>query len=125
MTTINDKTIDRQLVPGNNADKRKRNCHCERATQTEGRKLESYAYKRQDTDSPEQYNADEPIVDPNLTVTGNINNRNQSLSSNQIINENQHFLSEQLTEDDMKGNMKQTNQKHNNNDSTNFLSDQS
>ena len=47
-------------------------------------------------------NAHEPLVDPNPIIMGNINNRNQSLSSNLVINENHSFLSELLTEDDMK-----------------------
>ena len=43
MLTINDKTIGRQLAPGDNVEKRQRNCQHERAIQTEGRKLESHA----------------------------------------------------------------------------------
>ena len=58
-----------------------------------------------------------------LMTMCNINNRKQSLSSNLIINENQSFLLERLTEDDMKANVKQTNQINNNNDSEYFLSD--
>ena len=78
------------MALGDNADKRQRNWQCERAIQTEGGKFESYAYNRHDDDAQEQYNADsvdKPVVDPNNMVTGNINNRNQSLSSNLIINE--------------------------------------
>ena len=39
--TINDKTIGRQLASGEIADKRQRNCQCERAIHTGGGKLES------------------------------------------------------------------------------------
>ena len=49
--TINDKTIGRQLASGDDVDKRQRNCQCERAAQTEGGKLESYADNRQDVDA--------------------------------------------------------------------------
>ena len=74
------------MVPGKNAEKRQRNCQCEREIQTEGGKIESYAYDRQDVDVQEQYNADnmgESVVNPNPMVM--------------IINENQKFPSDQLT----------------------------
>ena len=113
------------MAPDNNADKRHRNLKCETVIQTEGRRLESYAYNRQDVDVHKQNNADEPVVDPTPMFMGNINKRSQSLHANKIINNNQSFLSEQLTDDDMKMNVKQTKQINNNNDSESFLSDQS
>ena len=63
------------------------------------RQTESCTNRRQHVDVQEQCNADLPVVDPNPTVMGNMNNRNQNLSSNPIINESQSFLSEQLTEE--------------------------
>ena len=50
---------------------------------------------------------DEADVVPNPMVMGN-NNRNQSLLSDLVINENENFLSEQFREDDMKAAVKQT-----------------
>ena len=94
--TINDKTIGRQLVSGDNADKRQRNCQCERAIQREveslramhtiGRMLTcknntmqptqlSCTNRRQHVDAQEPYNignVNEPIVDPNAMVMGRI-----------------------------------------------------
>ena len=37
--TTEDKTTGRQLALGDNADKRQRNCQCERAVQTESHKV--------------------------------------------------------------------------------------
>ena len=73
----------------------------------------------------EQYNANEPVVDPNPTIISNFNNRNQSLSSNLIFNENESFLPEQLTENDMKVNVNTKPDNSNNNNSESYLSDQS
>ena len=56
-------------------------------------------------------------------VTGNSNNEN-SFFSELTINENQSFVSEQLREDDMVANIKQTSQRDYNN-SESFISDQS
>ena len=117
--TIKYNTIGRQLASDNKANKRQRNCQCERAVQRGGRKLERYVSNWQDIDlqkqcnadnaadtdeswtnrkqhcnAQKQYNADnmdEPDVVPNAIVMGNNNNRNKSLLSDLIINENQKF----------------------------------
>ena len=98
------------------ANKRQRNCQDERAGQIDGRKFERYACnrqgatiqkqcdaenadntdksctnRRQHVDAQEQYHVDEPENVPNPTVMGNNNNRDQSLLSDPIINENQNF----------------------------------
>ena len=48
--TRNYDTIGRQAASDNNTKNRKRNCHHERAVQTEGRKFECYENKRQDAE---------------------------------------------------------------------------
>ena len=55
--TINYETIGRQLTPDDNPDNKQKNYQCERTIQTEGGKLESYAYNRQDVDTQKQCNA--------------------------------------------------------------------
>ena len=117
--TINDKTIGRQLASGDSADKRQRNYQCERAVETEGVKLESYAYnmqgvdaqkavkaeggkpesctnKKQDANVQRQCNADnkaKPNVIFNLSVMASNNNEN-SCPSEPINKDKNSFFSE-------------------------------
>ena len=100
-------------------------------------KSESCTNKRQDADAQEQFNADniaKPSVILNQMVMGNINNEN-SFPSGQInkdrnsflleliLNENQSFVLEQLRENDMVANVKETSKRDYNN-SESFISDQ-
>ena len=127
--TIDDKTIDRQLALGDNAEKR--NYLCERAVQTQSRKLESLraipessTNKRQDVYTQSQHkvkNITEPSVISNPMVMVNNNNENNFLSE-LTINQNQSFVSEQLRKDDTVA--KQASQRDNDN-SERFISDQS
>ena len=122
---------------------------CERAVQTEGRKLEGCADNGQDFDAPKavqaegstprkstnkgqdadkqgQHNGDNTIklsVITNPMGTGTNNNENSFLLE-LTINENQSFISDQLREDDMVANIKHVSQKDNIN-SERFISNQS
>ena len=111
--TIKYNTICRKLTSDEKANKRQRNCQCERAVQTEGGKLQRYAYNKQDVDAQKQCNTDnkdenytnrkqhinvlqqhtadnvdKPVFVPNPMVMDNNHNRNQSIVSDQIINDN-------------------------------------
>ena len=93
--------------------------------------------RRQNADVQKQCNADNtarPSFTLNPMVMGNntnensshsepINKDNKSFISELIINENQGFFSEQLRENDMAANIKQTSERDNNN-SESFISDQ-
>ena len=87
--------------------------------QTKGDRCEQLKGREQETETQNTQNADY-----NPMVMGNNNNENSfpSESSNKdcffselIINENQSFVSEQLLEDDMAANVKQTSERDNNN----------
>ena len=47
------------MASDDSADKRQRNWQCERAVQTEGRALESYAYNRKDVDAQKAVQAED------------------------------------------------------------------
>ena len=97
----------------------------------------SSSKKRQDAEMQNQHNVDntaKPSATTNPTIMGKNNNENSfpSGSTNEatniscselIINENQGFVSEQLREDDMVANVKQTSKRDNYN-SKSCISDQ-
>ena len=105
---------------GDSAEKRQRNCQCERSVQKEGGNAESCTNKRQDPDVQKQCNADntaKPSVITNPMFMGNNTNENSfllgstnrdtdSFFSELIINENQTLVSEKLRENDLVANVK-------------------
>ena len=129
--TMNYETIARQLTL-DNADNRKSNCQFERTVQTEGRMPESCTNKRQDAETQNQHNAvnnAKPSIFNNSMVISNDNNENSFLSE-PINKDSKCFLSEliilgseQIREDDMTVNVKQTS-KRDNNTIESFISDQ-
>ena len=113
--TINQDTTGRQLASDDNTDKIKTSGQSKKAVQTESRETESCKNKMQDANVQKQCNANniaKPSVDTNPMVMGNNNNSNKS------------FLSQQIAEDNMKTNVKQTNQKNKKDDNGSFHSDQ-
>ena len=97
--------VNRQAVASDgNTDKRKTSRQSKRVVQKEGKEPKSCKNKMQDADMQKQCNVNntaEPGVDTNPTVIVN--------------NSYKGFLSDQIREDDIKKNIKQANQRNNNN----------